>query len=68
MKLEYLQPYVNGCDEDILQYKTNDEKSMQEYANEILGRDYTSDELNAILHIEAREMNVIYAAVFYLQR
>lgn len=63
---KYLDPYVNHSEDDIchLHCELNDEKSMQEYANEVLKRDYTSDELDTIFRIKAKEIYVIYAAVY----
>nr|QBK93701.1 MAG: F-box family protein [Pithovirus LCPAC406] len=62
----YLLPLANNSANDTneLQYHTrNDDTELQDFANEVLHRDYTDDELNDIYYIRNREINVIYATV-----
>ena len=72
LQLEYLSSYVadsidTGDPDDIpeqdLLFDKHEEKSIQGLANRSLGRYFTENELNEILHIKSEEMYVIYAAV-----
>ena len=66
LQTPYLLPYAGDFKEDMheLQFELeNDDIQLQIFANRILGRDYTEDELNDIYYIKSREMNVIYATV-----
>nr|QBK92600.1 MAG: F-box-like protein [Pithovirus LCPAC401] len=63
-QIQYLFPYGDEVDYAVhLQFDVNDEKSIQDFANEVLGKDYTEDELNDILLIKSSEIDVIYATV-----
>nr|QBK93249.1 MAG: F-box family protein [Pithovirus LCPAC403] len=62
---EYLCPYANDdvCNLDELSFLADDDAILQNFANEVLDRDYTEDELDVIFYIKNREMNIIYATV-----
>ena len=64
---KYLLPYADNSEEDVLRlldrYSDYDDGKLQRFANDVLGRDYTEDELNDIFYIKNREIKVIYSAV-----
>nr|QBK92605.1 MAG: F-box-like protein [Pithovirus LCPAC401] len=63
---KYLLPYADHFHRDALillfEHK-NDDVELQNFANQVLDRNYREDELNDIYYIKSREINVIYATV-----
>ena len=69
-QIPYLLPLANESKDDIddLHLRIeNDDTQLQDFANRVLGRDYTERELNEIYYIKSREINVIYKAVLTYQ-
>ncbi len=53
----------NEDDAKFIQIELNDEKSLQDFADEFLGKPYTADEIDDILLANSKEMKIIYASV-----
>nr|QBK93245.1 MAG: F-box-like family protein [Pithovirus LCPAC403] len=62
---KYLLPRVNNdeLDADSMREEHHDEKALQVFANSHLDRLYTNGEIDDILLINSREIDVIYSAV-----
>nr|QBK92601.1 MAG: F-box family protein [Pithovirus LCPAC401] len=63
---QYLFYFANNSTSyvDDLQWNIeNNDIQLQIFANEVLGRDYTEEELNDIYYIKNREIDIIYVAV-----
>nr|QBK92607.1 MAG: F-box family protein [Pithovirus LCPAC401] len=66
LQTQYLLPYANNESESALTLLSDlerDDGKLQYFANVVLDRDYTENELDDIFYIKSREMNVIYSAV-----
>nr|QBK93700.1 MAG: F-box-like protein [Pithovirus LCPAC406] len=63
-QIQYLLPYVDGIDNATnLQFDFHDEKEIQDFVADELGKHYTYDELIDILLIKSSEIDVIYTTV-----
>nr|QBK92598.1 MAG: F-box family protein [Pithovirus LCPAC401] len=66
LQRRYLLPYANNFADrayNLLYQYENDDTQLQGFANEVLGRDYTENELNDIFYIKNREIRVIHTSV-----
>nr|QBK92602.1 MAG: F-box family protein [Pithovirus LCPAC401] len=71
LQAQYLLPLANESKYDAFDLNhrvENDDTQLQVFANRVLGRNYTENELNDIYYIKNREMNVIYAAILTYRR
>ena len=63
-QLRYLVDYVdNQYNADYILLELHDEKSIQNFAYDEFGEQFTDDDLDDIVYIKNREMNIIYATV-----
>nr|QBK92606.1 MAG: F-box family protein [Pithovirus LCPAC401] len=66
LQIQYLLPYADNRKHLALILLTDydrDDVRLQHFAGDIMGRDYTENELDDIFYIKSRETNVIYASV-----
>ncbi len=67
MKADLLSPLVNNRESAFTELMMNlQEEDIQELANDVLGRQFTDNELDEIYYINSREIRVIEAVILVI--